>query len=114
MKKPDDINRIRHMHDSALDACEFLGDLSFEDFRTNRQLALAIMRALEIVGEAASQISQHYRDEHEEIEWRTIIGMRNRLVHAYFDIDYLIVWETVQNDLPPLINNLKRVLEEEG
>lgn len=111
MKQPDDITRVRHMLESSLEAREFLGDMTFEDFRKNRMLANAIVRSLEVVGEAANQVTQKFRDDHKGIEWHVIIGMRNRLIHAYFDIDYWVVWRTVRENLPPFINQLKMIIK---
>jgi len=87
MKEPDDITRIRHMLESSLEAREFIGDTTFDDFKKNRMLVNAIVRSLEVVGEAARQITQAFKDAHPDVEWRVVIGMRNRLVHAYFDIN---------------------------
>jgi uncharacterized protein with HEPN domain len=111
MQPRDDITRVRHMLEAAEEACEFIGQTTFEEFRKNRQIAHAVMRTLEIIGEAASQISPEFQNKHPEIAWRTIIGMRNRLVHAYFDINFTVVWETVRDDLPPFITQLKTILD---
>lgn len=110
MTKPDDTTRLRHMLDSALDAVEFLGDLSLEEFQKDKKLLNAIVRSLEIIGEAASNVTEAMREEHPEIEWPVIIGMRNRIVHAYYDINSVIVWKTVKENLPPLIEKLRSIL----
>lgn len=114
MKKPDDLIRVRHMLDAAGEAQTFLGEATFDEFRENRQLAHAIMRTLEIVGEAASQTTREFRLRHPEIEWKVVVGMRNRLIHAYFDINYRMVWETVRDDIPLLIQRLRTVLDQEN
>lgn len=108
----DNETRLRHMLDAALEAVSFLGDLTSEDLAENRLVCQAVVRSLEIVGEAAAQISQDYRDAHQEIPWHKIVGMRNRLVHAYFEIDYEVVVKTVKQDLPLLIKQLKKLIEE--
>lgn len=69
------------------------------------------MKDVEIVGEAASRPSEAFRAEHPELPWKAIVAMRNRLVHAYFDIDREIVWNTVAMDLPPLITAVETLLE---
>jgi uncharacterized protein with HEPN domain len=71
------------------------------------------MRQLEIMGEAARRLSEETRLEIPEIPWRQIISMRNRLIHGYDDVDLVIVWETIQNDLPPLIAQLEKVVPAE-
>jgi uncharacterized protein with HEPN domain len=111
MKKPDDIIRLRHMLESAKEACEFMGDTSFEDFSNDRMLVLSIVRALEIIGEAAANVTQTTRDKYPEIEWEVIIGMRNRLIHAYFDINYKIVWQTIHENLPNFTTILESIVK---
>jgi uncharacterized protein with HEPN domain len=74
----------------------------------------AVLRAVEIIGEAATNITSAYRNDHEEIPWRDIIGMRNHLVHAYFDVDIPLTWQTVVEDLPRLIASLELLLAEEN
>jgi len=112
MQQLEDTVRLRHMLESANEACTFLGNSSFEEFRENRMMANAIIRSLEVIREAASQVSLDFKNNHPEIEWRIIVGMRNRLVHAYFDINFSVVWETVRENLPPFIEQLKNILKE--
>ena len=73
----------------------------------------AVVRALEIVGEAAGHISEKFRETHPEIAWHKMIGMRNRLIHEYFRVNYGAVWDTVKNDLPDLIEVLKELVPPE-
>jgi len=111
MKKPDDKTRLRHMRDAALDAREFLGETTFEELQSDKKLGNSIVRSLEIIGEAAANVSKTTQSKYPEIEWSVIIGMRNRLIHAYFDINYHIVWQTVKENLPPLIEQLQSILK---
>jgi len=76
------------MLDAALDARNFLGKATFEELQGDRKLGNAIVRSLEIIGEAATNVTKTTQKEYPEIEWPVIIGMRNRLLHAYFDINY--------------------------
>ncbi len=100
------------MIEAAQDARSFLSEKTFNDLQGDRQLAFAVVRALEIVGEAASQIAQELRNQYPNIKWRDIISMRNKLVRAYFDINYNIVWLAVQEDIPKLIPELQKILDE--
>jgi uncharacterized protein with HEPN domain len=77
-------------------------------------LVLAVVKDLEIIGEAAGKISAECKTSHSTIPWIAMVGMRNRLTHAYFSIDLDIVWDTVMNDLAPLIEQLKRAIQEES
>jgi uncharacterized protein with HEPN domain len=105
----DDRTRIRHMLDAAREAVGFAAGRSRADLDRNRQLALALLKCLEIVGEAASQVTEAMRTRYSGIPWADVVGMRNRLVHTYFDIDLNLVWDTVTRDLPPLIAGLEKL-----
>lgn len=106
----DDEIRLRHMLDAAEDALSFAVGTEREDLDKDRMLALALVRSIEIIGEAGARVSAEGRAEAPQIPWVEIVAMRNRLIHAYFDVDLDIVWETVQNDLPPLVATLKSIL----
>lgn len=75
------------------------------------QLALAIMKGIEIIGEAAANISQETKEQLTQFDWTDIAGMRNRLVHAYFNIDFDIIWDTAKNDIPELVRELENIAE---
>ena len=99
---------------AARDAVEFAGGITFSEFENSRLHQNAILKAIEIVGEAASQVSARVREGQPDIPWGEIVGMRNRLVHVYFDVDISLVWRTVQLDLPALIAQLERIVPEES
>ncbi len=88
---------------AARKALRFLEGMSWEDFQQSELHQNAVMRPLEIIGEAARRVSQQTRDAHPEIPWEEMIGMRNRLIHEYFRVNLKAVWDTVHNDLPSLI-----------
>jgi uncharacterized protein with HEPN domain len=81
----------------------FTSGVSWEKFETDDLLQNAVMHQIQIIGEASRKISQHYKDSHPEIPWQMIIGMRNRLVHEYFDIIPERVWDVVENNIAELI-----------
>lgn len=103
---------ILHMIESAQCVQEFLAGKTYDDLQKNKQLSFAVVRALEIVGEAASQIAQELRDKYPQIPWRNIISMRNKLIHAYFDINYRIIWSAAKEDIPQLLQHLKDIKDE--
>ena len=109
LDKADQI-RLRHMLDAAVEARSFAAARSVDDLLADRILLLALVKSIEIIGEAASRMGPATRARHPEIPWTDIVGMRNRLIHAYFDIDALRVWDTVTDDLPPLISALTAIL----
>ncbi len=110
--KSDDMNRVRHMLDAALEAQEFIEGVTRESLYKDRKTVQAVIRSLEIIGEAATRISNECKKSHHQIPWKDIIGMRNWLIHAYFDIDYDHIWNTIYQDLPDLIPKLKKLLNE--
>jgi uncharacterized protein with HEPN domain len=110
MSRDDPQVRLRHMLVYAQEAVALMRDRSRTDLDTDRTLGLAILRCVEIVGEAAGRVPAMIRQRYTKIPWSQIIGMRNRLVHGYDIVDYDIVWSTVTQDLPPLIVELEKVL----
>lgn len=106
----DDVIRLRHMRDAALEARSFVSGKRRADLEQDRMLTLSLVKCIEIIGEAAAQMSEDGRKELPEIPWPSIIGMRNRLIHAYFDVDLDRVWDSVVDDLPPLLAEIKRIL----
>ena len=112
--RKDDAIRLLHMLDAAREAVAFARGRTRDDLDNDRQLVLALVKDVEIVGEAATQVTEPTRQGLPEIPWERIVGMRNRLVHAYFDINLDIVWKTVQGDLPELISLLEPAIPSDG
>ncbi len=110
MKKAD-LVRFRHMLDAAKEAVEISSGKSRQDIENERLLNLSLVRLLEIMGEAANFISSDLQTKYSEIEWSQIIGMRNRLIHGYDNIDYDILYQTIKKDIPPLIVDLEHVVK---
>jgi len=109
MQKDDSI-RLRHMLDATREAVSFARSKNRRSLDRDRKLALALVKSIEIVGEAASKVSKERREELPQIPWSSIINMRNRLIHAYSDIDLNVLWKTVLEDLPPLIAELEKIV----
>ncbi|MHA1746268.1 MAG: HepT-like ribonuclease domain-containing protein [Promethearchaeota archaeon] len=110
----DDTTRIRHIFDACNEILSFTENLTETQFKTNRMLHLAIVHLLEIIGEAANSLSKKITQKYEEVPWKSIIGMRNRLIHGYFDIDLKIVWQTIQTDVPLLHDEVALIIESEN
>lgn len=106
----DDLTRLHHMQDAAREALGFVAGRNRSELDTNRMLVLALVKDLEIIGEAASKISMECRSRNPGLPWAEMIGMRNRLTHAYFGIDLDIVWDTVTSNLSPLVAELESVI----
>jgi len=108
-----DAVRLRHVLDAAREAIEFSKGCRREDLDKDRKLGLAMVRLLEVIGEAARGVSREFREAHPDIEWSKMAGMRDRLIHGYYDVNMNVVWETVQGDLPPLVSKLARLVASE-
>jgi uncharacterized protein with HEPN domain len=110
MRKDDSI-RLQHMLDAAREAESFSRSKTRKSLDSDRKLALALVKCVEIIGEAAAQISNESREALPQVPWSDIIAMRNRLIHAYFDINLDILWKTIVEDLPPLTSELEKILD---
>jgi uncharacterized protein with HEPN domain len=100
------------MLDAAKEAIEFARGHIRADLDDNRMFVLALIKDIEIIGEAACQTSESTRNQVENIPWEDIIGTRHRLVHGYFDINLDVLWQTIQDDLPGLVQVLQQFLGE--
>jgi uncharacterized protein with HEPN domain len=110
----DDAIRLRHMVDAAREARVFAKGKDRNDLNGDRMLVLSLTKGIEIIGEAACQVTENTREKLQVIPWNDIIAMRHRLVHAYFDINLEILWRTVQDDVPALIALLEPFVAEEA
>jgi uncharacterized protein with HEPN domain len=106
----NDLIRLRHMLEAARDAVSFSAGRSREELLQDRILRLALVKCFEIIGEAAAKVSPELRADSPQIPWTEIIGMRNRLIHVYFDVDLDRLCDTISIDLPPLIAALQRII----
>ena len=111
MTQHDDTARLRHMLDGAREAVAMAEDRTRADLDSNRMLELALVRLIEIVGEAAARVSEAGKTRIPLIPWRQVVGMRNRLIHGYDAVDRDVLWDTLHDDLPPLIEQLRAALE---
>jgi uncharacterized protein with HEPN domain len=111
MSKLDDETRLQHMLDAAAKANTFIQNRCRADLDTDEMLALALVKLLEIIGEAGGRISAETQAQLPQIPWGQIVAMRNRLTHAYFDVDLDIIWVTVATRLEPLIEQIEQYLQ---
>jgi uncharacterized protein with HEPN domain len=98
------------MRDAADQALQFVAGRSRADLDSDVMLSLALVRLLEIVGEAAKGVDEATRQAHPQIPWKLIAGTRDRLIHSYFDVNLDIVWAILTTDLPPLLRELDALL----
>jgi len=106
--------RIQHMLEAAAEAAAFIKGRTSQDLTVDRMLLLALVKEIEIIGEAATQVSDDLRETSPDIPWASIKGMRNRLIHAYSDVNVGLVWSTVVSDLPQLVSSMEQLLARNG
>lgn len=110
MKK--DSAYLKHILDTISDIESFTENVTKEKFFENREKQYAVLRAIEIIGEATKNLSKELKSKHPQIPWKDIAGMRDKLIHQYFGVDLKLVWETIKNKLPELKKQLSKILKE--
>jgi uncharacterized protein with HEPN domain len=109
--KKDDLVYVRHMLDVARSVMTKVSGIDRAEFDRDENVRLAVVHLIQTIGEAAARTSSEFRAAHREIPWRTIVGMRHRIVHDYLDVNFDLVWEVARNDLPPLESQLASIVE---
>ena len=111
MSRRDPRVYIHHMLDHAIEASEMVQSRSREDLDTDRMLNLALVRLMEVVGEASRRVPQ---ERYPDVPWRQTSDLRNRLIHVYDEINFDTLWEIIRDQVPPLIEQLEAILDENG
>ncbi len=114
MKKRDDIVYLYHIIESIELIEQFVEGIDIGDFIDNKMIHSAIIRQLEIIGEASKLVSDNLKNKYTAIPWRIMSDMRNVLIHQYFGVDLTAVWDTVKNDIPKLKRDINEIIESEG
>ena len=104
---------LKDILDAISDIEVFIANISEVGFYKNKEKKYAVVRALEIIGEAAKNLSKEVRAKHKEIPWKDIAGMRDKLIHGYFGIKWELVWETIKNKIPELKKQLLKISAEQ-
>ena len=111
MKKPNDVDRLNHILDAIAKIERYLQGFNLQIFKTDELTIDAVVRNIEIIGEATNCLDRGLKAKYPEIEWRFATAIRNRLIHGYFDIDAEIIWDTTQNNLSKLKMEIENILE---
>jgi uncharacterized protein with HEPN domain len=110
-EKPKDNERLLHMLEAIDNIFEFIADKTFDTYKKDKILRFAIIKNLEIIGEAAYLISKDFKNKNDSVEWNDIIGMRHILVHGYYQINDEIIWATIEAELKPLKSKLQKLID---
>jgi len=101
---------LKHILDAISDVEKFAADVDWEGFCGNKEKQYAVLRGLEIIGEATKNLSRQCKGEHPEVPWRNVAGMRDKLIHGYFGVNLELVWQTINVELPRLKKQISRIL----
>jgi uncharacterized protein with HEPN domain len=107
---PSTIEFLKHIESECHYLIKEYHTSSFEEFKNNERLTKAICRSLEIIGEAANKVHSDIKNKYSEIPWREISDLRNRIIHHYFGIDYEIIWDVVENEIPILSKQIEQII----
>lgn len=110
-EKVRDRGRLEHIREQLQNIDEFLCDKSFDDLQNDKILQYAVIKSVEIIGEASYMLSSEFKDKHAEIAWNEIVKMRHVLVHGYYHISIPMLWSIVQEDMPELSDHILSILE---
>lgn len=112
MMEKDDLVFVEHILDSIGKVEKYTDSINVHEFVDNDMVQDAVLRNLEIIGEATKNLSNDFRDKNPDIPWRKMAGMRDILIHDYLGIDLFAVWETIERDLPNLKNDLLKIVND--
>jgi len=104
-----DKGRLEHILEAIENVFEFTKGMTLDDYVTDKKSNFAVIKNLEIIGEAGYKLTKEFTENHPEIDWKTIIGLRHVLVHGYYQIRNELIWKIVQKDLPPLQKQIKEI-----
>jgi uncharacterized protein with HEPN domain len=106
-----DKGRLEHILESIDYALEFTHNVTFAEYQANNMMRFAVVKNLEIVGEASYKLTNEFRKKHTNVEWQAIVKLRHVLVHGYYLLEDIVIWEIVQNDLPPLKQQIQQIYD---
>ncbi|MEM3387549.1 MAG: DUF86 domain-containing protein [Nitrososphaerales archaeon] len=111
MRKRDYRDYLKDIIDSINDIEDFTKNMNFEEFAKDKKTINAVVRGIEVIGEAAKHIPRSIRDKYPSIPWKKMAGMRDKMIHEYFGVDIKILWKTIKKDIPQLKPLIQNVLE---
>lgn len=111
--KKDNLVYLKHILDAIFQIEEYVRDVEYEKFLVNRMIQDAVIREIEIIGEATKRVFRKFTEKYPSIPWKKMAGMRDKLIHDYFGVDLDAVWDTVEKDIPILKDKIEDIIEKE-
>lgn len=112
-KNRRDINYIIDIREAIDNIGEYAKGLDYDDFIKDKKTRDAVVHNIEIIGEATKNLSDFLRERYSQIPWKSMAGVRDRLAHGYFDVNYEIVWNIIEQELPKLLTHINEILTQE-
>ena len=112
--KREYLDYVADIQEAVSSILAFTNGMTWEQFAADRKTQYAVVRAFEILGEAAKKVPLSVRKRHTRVPWKQMAGMRDKLIHEYFGVNYQVLWKTVQTDIPPLQSRIAKALEQES